>query len=107
MDQNVKKQIPRSSSRYKKIDANSPSIMQSLDSMSVLEQSRQIEDKSLDFGGPNSLSNQPDVTLTGQFASLNLTNKNAITNKKSFLLIDGKEQLQVSFFFFIFKRITL
>lgn len=95
MDQNVKKQIPRTSSRYKKIDANSPSIMQSLDSMSVLEQSRQIEDKSLDFGGPNSLSNQPDVTLTGQFASLNLTNKN-VFSKKSFLLIDGKEQLQVS-----------
>lgn len=93
--QYVKKQNSRSNTRYRKLDANSPSIMQSLDSMSVLEQSRQIEDKSLDFGGPNSLTNQPDVTLTGQFASLNLINKDG-SNKKSFLLIDGKEQLQVS-----------
>ncbi|KAL0266833.1 UNVERIFIED_CONTAM: hypothetical protein PYX00_009271 [Menopon gallinae] len=94
MDRIAKKKESHSV-KFMKSDANSPSIMESLDSITLLlDQNRQIEDKSV-YYSESDLSSQPDVTLTRQLASLNLTVKGDC-DIKSFLLIDEKEHLQVS-----------
>lgn len=94
MDRLVQKKDSQSPMKYMKLEASSPSIMKSLDSITLLlDQNRQIEDKPA-YYSDSLLSNQPDVTLTTELASLNLSAKDD-SDMKSFLLIDEQEHLQV------------
>lgn len=92
MEQHVKKRHSRSSLMYKKIDANSPSIMQSLDSITVLEQNKNSEDLNVEL-----CMNQQSIDLEKHFESLNLASKDDAN--RSFQIIDNRELLQVNYIF--------
>ena len=71
-------------------DAHCPAIMQSIDSPSLLGQTRSYSDGNKSLG-----SLPPDVTLTTEFTSLKLGTRFDDGNGGSFLLLDGKENLKV------------
>ncbi|KAK6621355.1 hypothetical protein RUM43_011661 [Polyplax serrata] len=85
------------SSVYTKLDASSPSIMQSLDSMTVLERSGSSnEGTDMKMSSWNEKQTDTATTLGKEFKSLNLTRNDDIT--RSFQILDSKEFLQVSTF---------
>lgn len=82
------------SSVYTKLDASSPSIMQSLDSMTVLERSGSSnEGADMKMSSWNEKQTDTATTLGKEFKSLNLTRNDDIT--RSFQILDSKEFLQV------------
>lgn len=77
-------------------EASSPAIMESIDSPSILGQSRLVQDP---YSGNKSLGSlPPDVTLTTEFTSLKLGTRFDESNGSSFLLLDGKENLKVFYY---------
>jgi hypothetical protein len=72
----------------------SSAIMESIDTPSLLGQSRLMQGSYLE--GNRSLNSlPPDVTLTTEFTSLKLGTRFVKNNGGSFLLLDGKENLKV------------
>lgn len=74
--------------------------MESIDSPSLISQNRQLHEACLETDDQQkqlSSVGLPDVTLTSEFTSLKLapTSEGGIT-ARSFLLLDGKENLKVS-----------
>ena len=89
------KRTQRDTQKNQRSDANSPAIMQSIDSPSLLGQSRLLPGVYSD-GNKSMGSLPPDVTLTTEFTSLKLGTRFDDGNGGSFLLLDGKENLKVS-----------
>jgi hypothetical protein len=75
----------------------SSAIMESIESPSLLGQSRLIQ-PSYSEGNKSVGSLPPDVTLTTEFTSLKLGSKFDEGRGGSFLLLDGKENLKVLYF---------
>lgn len=78
----------------------SPAIMESIDSPSLISQNRQLQEacsEADDHQKQLSTVGLPDVTLTSEFTSLKLapTSEGSCV-ARSFLLLDGKENLKVS-----------
>lgn len=78
-------------------NSNSPAIMESIDSPSLIVSNRQGQFNLFFDPESQKQSLQPDVTLNTGFTSLKLapTNDNGNT-PRSFLLLDGNEHLKVS-----------
>lgn len=81
---------------YRKIEVNSPSIMQSLDSITVLHPKKTSDVVNVDVCASSESRNNINLEEK-QFESLNLTTKD--DSQGSFLLIDNKEVLQVCLFY--------
>jgi hypothetical protein len=82
--------------RIQRSEASSSAIMESIDSPSLLGQSRLGQDP---YSGNRSLGSlPPDVTLTAEFTSLKLGTRINESNGSSFLLLDGKENLKVFYY---------
>ena len=99
MEQHVKKKNSRWPQMYRKFDANSPSIMQSLDSMNVLESSK-VSDHHHNTNMNSDINNSGNVMLEKEFESLNLSTRD--NTNKSFQILNNKEELEV----FISKNYT-
>jgi len=74
---------------------DSSAIMESIDSPSLLEQSRLMQ-APYSEGNKSQGSLPPDVTLTTEFTQLKLGSRSDEGSGGSFLLLDGKENLKVS-----------
>lgn len=85
-----RKQGYRASVLPRRSEENAPSIMQSLDSISLIEPSRQLEERQWE----TYKDLPPDVTITNSFTDLNLRDKDDASSR-SFLLFNGEEHLQV------------
>ncbi|KAJ4445116.1 hypothetical protein ANN_06915 [Periplaneta americana] len=81
-------------STFRRTDASSPAIMESIDNPSLLGHSRLMQVPYVE-GNKSLGSLPPDVTLTTEFTSLKLNTRFDEANGGSFLLLDGKENLKV------------
>lgn len=78
-------------------DVSSPAMMEPIDPASLIMGQDKLLDDELD---DRLLANLPDVALTTEFTSLKLgIPEMSESLVKSFLLLDGKELLKVSFLF--------
>jgi len=79
---------------------DSSAIMESIDSPSLLGQSRLMQSPYSE-GNKSLGSLPPDVTLTTEFTQLKLGSRSEEGSGSSFLLLDGKENLKVFYYLLV------